>query len=67
MATKNWLVQSGDGVMIAATTRMITNANLKYFLKKVPVIIPILASTKESTGSSNAIPQPSIKLVRLSI
>lgn len=66
MATRNWLVQSGEGVMMAATTKIITNANLKYFLRKLPVMIPIFASTKQSMGISNASPQPSIRLVRLS-
>ena len=67
MATKNWLVQSGEGVMIAATTRIITKANLKYFFRKLPVIRPIFASTRQKIGNSNAIPQPSMRLVRLSI
>ena len=31
IATKNWLVQSGEGVITAATPRMTPNANLKYF------------------------------------
>ena len=45
MATKNWLVQSGDGVIMAATTNIITKANLKYCFKNLPVIMPTRAST----------------------
>ena len=62
-ATKNWLVQSGEGVMMAATISITTKANLKYFFIRVPVSNPIFASTRQNIGSSKASPQPRIRLV----
>jgi len=62
-----WLVISGDGVMMAATSKIITKAYLAYFFKKPAEMRPIFASTNASMGNSKAMPQPRIKLVRLSI
>jgi hypothetical protein len=45
MVTIIWLIQSGDGVMIAATTRIATNAYVRYVLRNYGVTRPILVKT----------------------
>ena len=64
--TNNWLYQSGLGVMNAATIKITTAAYLRAPLKNLGVTMPILVNKKANTGNSKAIPQPNIKLVKLS-
>lgn len=50
-------IENGSaGVMIAATTRMATEACLRYFFSVSRVTIPILERIAMSTGNSNTIP-----------
>ncbi len=66
MKTSNWLYQSGLGVMNAAITKITTAAYLRTPLKNLGVTMPILVNKKANTGNSNAIPQPNMRLVKLS-
>ena len=66
MKTNNWLYQSGLGVINAATIKITTAAYLRVLLKNFGVTMPILVNKKASTGNSKAIPQPNIRLVKLS-
>ena len=62
----SWLIQSGLGVITAAANKITTTAYLRILRRYVGVIRPILVSINASTGSSNAMPQPSMRLVKLS-
>ena len=62
-----WLYKSGLGVIKAAIIKIMITAYLRVVVKNLGVIKPILDNKKTITGSSKAMPQPKIKLVRLSI
>ena len=52
-----WLNGSGEGVNTPDTINIKTIAYLRYFDINVCFIIPILASTKDTSGSSNINPK----------
>ena len=62
MNTINWLIQSGLGVINAATIKIITTAYLRVDLKKLGVMMPIWVNIYANTGNSKANPQPKIIL-----
>ena len=61
------LYQSGLGVINADINKIITTAYFLVVDRNSGVIMPILVSKNTNIGSSNAIPQPNIKFVKLSI
>ena len=60
-----WLIQSGEGVIIDAITKIATYAYLRYVFKNLGVRMPVLVSTKDIMGNSNAIPVPKIISIKL--
>ena len=67
MNTIVWLYQSGLGVIKAEITKITITAYFLTLLKNLGVTIPIFVNRNIITGISNAMPQPNMRLVRLSI
>ena len=67
MNTIVWLYQSGLGVINAEITKITITAYFLTLRKNLGVTMPILVNKNIITGISNAMPQPNIRFVKLSI
>ena len=67
IATKIWLVMSGDGVITAATIRMMTMECRRYLRKNGGETMPNLDKKKIATGSSKTNPEEKESIVTVEI